>query len=167
MHTLLIVLALLLAIVGIVGAVVPGLAGPPFSWAALLLIHLATEAYGLSLLIIFAVLAVIITIIDYVVPAWGTRRLGGSRAGSRGSTIGLIVSLVVLPLLGITIGPFGLIGLLAGPFVGAYIGETLTGNSHNALRSAIGSFVGFLSGTLLKLIFALVAFGLVIAALFS
>jgi uncharacterized protein YqgC (DUF456 family) len=64
---------------------------------------------------------------------------------------------VVLPILGIVIGPFGLIGILAGPFVGAYIGEKMSGVDDNlAWRSAIGSFVGFLAGTLLKVVYSLV-----------
>jgi uncharacterized protein YqgC (DUF456 family) len=69
----------------------------------------------------------------------------------------LVVGVVVLPILGIVIGPFGLIGILAGPFVGAYIGEKMSGVDDSlAWRSAIGSFVGFVAGTLLKVVYSIV-----------
>ena len=62
-----------------------------------------------------------------------------------------------LTMLGIVIGPFGIIGILAGPFLGAYIGEKMGGtNDDLAWRSAIGSFIGFLTGTLMKIIYTLV-----------
>ena len=77
--------------------------------------------------------------------------------GVRGSTIGLIVAIIILPLLGIVIGPFGIGGIILGPFLGAYIGELMANNKENAFRSAIGSFIGFLAGTLIKVIYGFVA----------
>ena len=75
-----------------------------------------------------------------------------SKAGVWGSTIGLIVGILILPMLGIVLGPFGLIGILAGPFFGALIGELIHGQeSEKALVAAIGSFIGFLAGTMMKL----------------
>lgn len=157
MNTLFIILAFLCAIIGIIGAIVPGLPGPPISWVALLLVHLSSVMdYSPTFLVIMAVVAVIITILDYVVPIWGTKQFGGSKAGAKGSTIGLIVSVFVLPLLGIVIGPMGIIGILAGPFIGAYLGEEMEGNKKNALRAAFGSFIGFLAGTFIKLAYGIV-----------
>lgn len=158
MSTLWIILAVLCALFGIVGSIVPGLPGPPVSWVALLLLSLsAAAAYTPTFLIVMAVVAAVITVLDYLVPIWGTKRFGGTKAGTRGSTWGLVVSILVLPLLGITIGPFGIIGILAGPFVGAYIGERNAGNDESmALRSAFGSFVGFLAGTVMKLTYCIV-----------
>lgn len=55
-------------------------------------------------------------------------------------------------MLGLTIGPFGIISILAGPFFGALIGENMAGQpSDKAMRAAFGSFFGFLAGTLMKL----------------
>ena len=159
MTTLLIILAVICSLIGIVGAVVPGLPGPPIAWLAVLLLSFTPCNGDLTgtFLIITAALAVIITVLDYIVPVWGTKRFGGTKAGAKGSTIGLIVSVFVLPVLGLTIGPFGLVGLLLGPFVGAYIGEMLhNAAGRQALRSAFGSFVGFLTGTFIKLVYALV-----------
>ena len=158
MEYLIFLLAVICVIVGIVGDVVPGLPGVPISYAAMLLLHFFTGiTYSNETLIIYGVLCAVITIVDYFVPIWGTKKFGGTKAGVRGSTIGLVVGVVVLPILGIVIGPFGLIGILAGPFVGAYIGEKMSGvDDKLAWRSAIGSFVGFVAGTLLKVVYSIV-----------
>ena len=158
MEYLIFLLAVICVIVGIVGDVVPGLPGVPISYAAMLLLHFFTGiTYSNETLIIYGVLCAVITIVDYFVPIWGTKKFGGTKAGVRGSTIGLLVGVVVLPILGIVIGPFGLIGILAGPFVGAYIGEKMSGVDDSlAWRSAIGSFVGFVAGTLLKVVYSIV-----------
>ena len=158
MEYLIFLLAVVCVIVGIVGDVVPGLPGVPISYAAMLLLHFFTGiTYSNETLIIYGVLCAVITIVDYFVPIWGTKKFGGTKAGVRGSTIGLVVGVVVLPILGIVIGPFGLTGILAGPFVGAYIGEKMSGVDDSlAWRSAIGSFVGFVAGTLLKVVYSLV-----------
>lgn len=151
-------ISIILTIVGIIGDIVPGLPGVPISYISLLLLHFTTAIkYSAQMLVITGVLCLVITILDYIVPVWGTKKFGGTKAGVKGSTIGLVVSVIILPLLGIVIGPFGIIGILAGPFVGAYIGEKIAGADKNkAWRSAFGSFIGFLSGTFMKLIYSLV-----------
>ncbi len=158
MEYIIYLLAVIFIIVGIVGDVVPGLPGVPISYAAMILLHFFTDiTYSNETLIVYGILCAVITIVDYFVPIWGTKKFGGTKAGVRGSTIGLIVGVVVLPILGIVIGPFGLIGILAGPFFGAYIGEKISGvDDKLAWRSAIGSFVGFVAGTLLKVVYSLV-----------
>jgi uncharacterized protein YqgC (DUF456 family) len=98
-----------------------------------------------------------VTVLDYVVPIYGTKRFGGSKRGVWGSTIGLIVGLFILPIFGIVLGPFGLFGIILGPFIGAYIGEKTGGiDSDAALKAAIGSFIGFLTGTLMKFAYSIV-----------
>ena len=149
-----IVLAIILAIIGLLGSIIPGLPGPPFSWAALIVAHLTPSIeFSSTLLIATAVAAVVITILDYVVPSWSTKHHGGSKAGVWGCNIGLVISIVGLP-----VGPPGLIGVVFWPFVGALAGELLSGKqSRAALRAAWGAFVGFLTGTGLKLAYALFA----------
>ncbi|MBN1157858.1 MAG: DUF456 domain-containing protein [Bacteroidales bacterium] len=158
MDYLLVVLGFLGIIVGIVGSILPGLPGPPISYLSLLLIHWTRFAqFSMNTLLVFAVIVVIVSVLDYVVPIWGTKKYGGTRAGVRGSTIGLIIGVILLPLMGIVIGPFGLIGILGGPFLGAWIAERAAGQqSDKALRAAFGSFIGFLAGTLMKLVVSFV-----------
>ena len=154
MNAVLIVLCCLLVVVGIVGSVVPGLPGPPLSWVALLLIHLSAAAnFSSAFLIATAVVAAVITVLDYVVPSLSTKRHGGGKAGVTGGNIGLRVSIIGLPF-----GPTGLLGVIVWPFVGALVGELISGQERNAaLRAAWGAFVGFLTGTGLKLVYALFA----------
>ncbi len=152
MNIVLIILAVLLVLVGLVGSVVPGLAGPPFSWAGLLLLHLTSGVEFTTLFLVgTAVAAVVITVMDYIVPAFFTKRMGGSKAGVRGCNIGLIVSIFGLPF-----GPQGLLGVVFWPFVGALVGELIGGKAFRAaLKAAWGAFLGFLTGTGVKLAYAI------------
>ncbi len=158
MDYLLFVLAIVVIIIGFIGDIIPGIPGTPVSYLALLLVHWTDRvSYSPQFLLVTGLICVVITVLDYIVPVWGTKKFGGTKAGARGSTIGLIVSILVLPALGIVIGPFGIIGLLGGPFVGAYIGEKSAGAQDNmAWRSAFGSFIGFLTGTLMKVVYTIV-----------
>ena len=154
MNTLLIILAILLALIGIAGSIIPGLPGPPFSWAALLVLNFTTAAdHNATYLIVTAAVAVVITLLDYVVPSLSTNRHGGSKAGVWGCNIGLVVSIIGLPF-----GPTGLIGVIFWPFIGALVGELLSGKqSREAVRAAWGAFLGFLTGTGLKLAYGIFA----------
>jgi len=153
-----ILLAVLLVIIGFIGAVVPGLPGPPLSFAALVAVSFVTGVeLSAETLMNFGGVALFITVFDYYVPIIGAKLFGGSRYGVWGSILGLIFALVVLPFAGIVIGPFGLIGLIIGPFAGALIGELLAGYPMDkAIKAAIGTFAGFLAGTLVKLVYAAV-----------
>lgn len=144
MDVLLIVLGSFFIISGILGCVLPIIPGPPLSYIGLLLLHF-TERYQFSskFLIIWAIITVVVYTLDYLIPAWGTKKFGGSKRGVWGSIIGLVIGLFFFP-------PFGII---IGPFLGAVIGELTAGKeSEVALKSGFGSFMGFLAGTLLKLI---------------
>ena len=153
MNIFLIILAVVLALVGILGSIIPALPGPPLSWIGLLLLNFTTVAdYTPLFLIITAVVAAIITLMDYILPALSTKKHGGSKAGIWGCNIGLVISIIGLPF-----GPQGILGIVFWPFVGALIGEFLSGKKNNkALRAAWGAFVGFLSGTGLKLAYTLI-----------
>ena len=98
METFLIVLAVILALVGIAGSIVPGLPGPPLSWAAVLVLSFTSVAnYSPTFLIVTALIATVITVLDYVVPSLSTKKFGGSKAGIWGCNIGLVVSIIGLP----------------------------------------------------------------------
>ncbi|MGP1446258.1 MAG: DUF456 domain-containing protein [Candidatus Limimorpha sp.] len=153
MDYLLMIVAILLALLGLVGAIVPGIAGPPFSFLGLLALSFVKNVhYSAGFLIVMGVIGAIIFVLDYVVPVWGTKKFGGTKAGVRGSTIGLILALLIT-----IVFPVGFIVVLLGPFIGAYIGEKMAHTPDDkAWRAAFGSFVGFLSGTFIKTIYAIV-----------
>jgi uncharacterized protein YqgC (DUF456 family) len=145
MDIFLVVLGAILMIVGILGCFLPILPGPPISFVALLLLQWTERApFSSDTLWTWGLVTVAVTVLDYVVPIYGTKKFGGTKRGVWGSTIGLLIGIFFFPPLGIIIGPF----------VGAFLGEMSNGNVDNktALRSAFGSFVGFLVGTGLKLV---------------
>lgn len=164
MMYVLIVVAILLALVGLVGAVVPGIAGTPFSFLALLVLSFVRGIdYSTKFLLIMGLIGSVVFALDYVVPIWGTKKLGGTKAGVRGSTIGLFLGLLIT-----FVFPIGFIAVLLGPFIGAYIGEKSAGTEdHKAWRAAFGSFVGFLLGTGIKTIYACVCIFYVIKDLIT
>ena len=147
MDIVLLILGFLLMLVGILGSFLPVLPGPPISWVGLLLLYL-TKAIPDNwwVLGITLVIALTITVLDYVIPAMGTKRFGGSKAGMWGTIIGLIIGLF-LPIPG---------GFIIGAFLGAFVGE-LSNNidQKRALKAAFGSFLGFLTGTFMKFVVTL------------
>ena len=143
MDIVLLIFAFLFLLVGIIGCIVPGLPGTPIAYAGLWIAQ-ATDRVDFSwkLLLIWGIVTVLVSVLDYVVPAWGTKRFGGSRWGVWGSTIGVFVGLF-----------FGAPGVIIGPLVGAVIAELLGGQQFSkALRAGWGSFLGLLFGTIVKLI---------------
>lgn len=144
MDYVLIGFGIILMIIGILGCVLPLLPGPPLNYMGILMLHF-TEGFQFTnrFLLIWAIITVVVFALDYIIPVWGTKKFGGSKQGIWGSVIGLVAGLFFFP-------PFGII---IGPFVGAVIGELTSGkDSGAALKSGFGSFVGFLTGTILKLI---------------
>ena len=152
MDIALLIIGFVLCIIGIIGSFLPVLPGPPISWIGLLLLHL-TKAVpdDWRLLGITAVVAVLVFAMDYVIPAIGTKKFGGTKYGMIGTTIGLIVGLLA-PIPG---------GIIIGPFLGAFIGELINNaDKKTAVKAAFGSFLGFLTGTFLKFVTAMVFTGL-------
>jgi uncharacterized protein len=139
---LLLITGIILMILGIIGCLVPVLPGPPFSFLGIILLHLSRFGqFSNSALITLGVIAVVVTVLDYIVPVWGTKRFGGSKYGTRGATIGLII--------GIFLGPMGIV---IGPLLGAFVGEMIFKDDINyAVRAGFGSLIGFLTGIGLKL----------------
>ena len=140
-------------ILGILGSFLPVLPGPITSWIGLLVLHLSNAVpLNWTFLGITFAIAFIIWLIDYFIPAIGTKRFGGTRYGVIGTMVGLIIGIFFFP-------PFGLI---IGPFLGAFIGELIkdSKDSKRALKAAFGSFIGFLTSTFLKFITAVIYTGL-------
>jgi hypothetical protein len=142
MDYLLLALAIVFMIVGIAGCLLPVLPGPPLSYLGLVVLHFTRFAdISKNLFIILGIVAVVVTIVDYIVPIWGTKKFGGSKYGMRGATVGLIIGLFLGPL-----------GIIIGPFIGAVVGELIFKDDVKyALKAGFGSLLGFLTGVGLKL----------------
>lgn len=159
MDIFLVCIAALFLILGLIGSLLPVLPGPPLSWIGLLILY-TTNAIPMNwtFIIITFIIAFAIFILDYIIPAVGSKRFGGTRAGMIGTSVGLVVGLLA-PIPG---------GIIIGPFVGAFIGEMINApNSRIAFKSALGSFVGFLASTFIKLVVAVIYLGLFISTVWK
>ena len=150
MSTIIIILAVVAGIIGIAGSILPGLPGPPVSWAGLLILYIwgsgtngAGEPISTSFLLIWLAITVVVCVIDYVVPAYFTRVTGGSKVAGRGAIVGLIVGMLVPP-----------VGIILGTLAGAFIAEFIVSRKSGwqSTKSAVGALLGFLFGTGIKLI---------------
>ena len=147
-------------ILGILGSFLPVLPGPILSWIGLLLLYF-TKAIDMNywLLGITLFITIVISILDFIIPAKGTKRFGGSSYGVWGTNIGLIIGLFA-PI------PFG---FLIGPFVGAFIGEMIYNSRDHkrALKAATGSFIGFLASSFIQFVVCIGFFGLFIGLIWQ
>ena len=159
MEYILLILGLTLIILGIVGSVLPALPGPPISWIGLLLIYLI-PAININywVLGITLVLTILIAVLDYVLPSKGAKHFGGTTYGIWGTNIGLVIGLFFPPL-----------GFAIGPFLGAFSGELIynSKNPKGAFKAAVGSFLGLLASTFMKVLFCLILLGIYIIVFFS
>jgi uncharacterized protein YqgC (DUF456 family) len=145
----LIVFAIIFAIVGIIGSVVPGLPGPLMSWVGMLLVFFAGKAgerpdpMSIKTLLIWLGITVLVTVLDYVIPVKTTQITGGHKAASTGAILGLIVGMIVPP-----------VGIILGSLLGAFLGELMVNDKGMwpAFKAGAGAFLGFLLGTGLKLV---------------
>ena len=150
MSIVIIILAVLAGIIGIAGSILPGLPGPPVSWAGLLILYLwgngtngAGDPISTKFLLIWLAITIVVCVVDYVVPAYFTRITGGSKAAGRGAIIGLIVGMFVPP-----------VGIILGTLGGAFLAEYLVARKDGweSSKSAVGALLGFFFGTGIKLI---------------
>lgn len=142
MDVLLLIVGFVLMILGLIGSFLPVLPGVSLSWLGLLLLYFTEKIQSnYWVLGITLIITIIVTILDYVIPAKGTKKFGGTKYGIWGTNIGLILGLFFPP-----------IGFIVGPFVGAFVGEILNNSSdtNGALKAATGSFIGFLVSTFMK-----------------
>ncbi len=139
----------LFVLVGIVGCFLPIIPGPPLAFVGLWIQQLKSDVpFTNKFLWIWAGVTLIVTLLDYWVPVYATKKLGGTKAGITGCALGLLIGLW-----------FGPLGIILGPVVGAFVGELVANeNSASAFKAAMGSFIGFLVGTLIKVIACAVMF---------
>ena len=120
MDIVLYILAAICLLVGFLGCFLPVLPGPPVLWA---------------------LLVVVVLVMDYLMPVLGAKYSGGSKWGKWGCLVGSIVGIFL----------FAPWGILLGPFIGACIGELAGGKGiGDAVKAGFGAFVGFLVSVVLK-----------------
>ena len=143
MDILLIVFAFLLLVAGIAGCILPMLPGVPLAYAGMLLLHLTDKIHFTThQLIIWLIVVIVLQVVDYITPLLGSKYSGGTSFGNRGCMAGTLLGMFFMPW-----------GVIVGPFLGAVAGEMMGGQDlSHAIRAGIGTLLGFLFGTLLKVI---------------
>ncbi len=153
MDIFLLFLGFFFVLLGIIGSFLPVLPGPLTGWIGLLILHL-TKVIPMDWTFLGIILGVALLIwgLDYIIPAWGTKKFGGSKYGIWGTVFGLIIGILFL-------GP---LGIIIGPFAGAFIGEMIhdSTDSSRAVKAAFGSFIGFMLSTGLKFLISIIFLGL-------
>ena len=147
---LIIVNSLMLA--GLAGTFLPLVPGLPLIYLAFLVYGFFTGwiDYGFNFMLVWGIITLLLMFLDYYTGALGAKKYGASPAGIWGAIIGGFLGVIFL----------GFLGIIAGPFLGAFVGELLSGKTHtSALRSSWGTFVGYLAGSLFKVIIGLIMIG--------
>ena len=132
----------LLLLIGFIGCVVPVLPGPIIGYCGLLVLIPTERCPSTLILVTMGLVVAAVTIAEYVVPAIGAKKFNCSRWGTFGCFVGTIIGLFFVP-----------IGILVGPFLGAFLGELIAMKPFGAaLKGGLGAFLGFLSGVFLKIL---------------
>lgn len=147
LEIILYVIAGILVLVGLAGAILPVLPGAPLVFAGMLLAAWVGDfqTIGVLTVVILGVLAALAFLLDYVATVLGAKRVGASKMAMLGTVIGTLV--------GIILSPFSLlVSLLLCPFIGAVAGELISGsNFDRSTHVGFATWMGLLFGTLAKL----------------
>lgn len=146
---ILVVFAIIAAVIGLIGSIVPGIPGPPVSWAGLLLAYFCGGLNGsgnpmsLTFLLVWLAIVIVVTVLDYVLPAWFTRVTGGHKAAAVGAIVGLFAGLFIPP-----------VGMIAGSIIGAFLAELFVEDRGvwDSFKASMGAFLGFIFTTGMKFI---------------
>ena len=144
MDLFLIIISSLLIILGMAGSFMPIIPGPLTSWFGLFIFNLIpTAEIDSTILVITFIIAIIIFILDNLIPIYGSKYFGATKYGIIGASTGLVVG-ILSPI------PFG---ILMGPILGALIGELIFNNDlKKSIKSSIGVLIGFLASSLIKFV---------------
>lgn len=149
------VIVILLAVLGLVGVILPFLPG-----TALILLAAVVYGFGFgfqrigtSIYIALVILTLFSLLVDYIATSLGARGFGASKAGMIGAALGALGGFV-----------FGnLPGLFVGPFIGAFLGEVLWGKgSEGSFKAGLGAAVGVLGGMVVRFLLALAMIALLV-----
>jgi uncharacterized protein YqgC (DUF456 family) len=155
--TLLYWLLVALMVVGIIGAVVPGIPGTILIVTAVVIWGMVHGFAGLSIPLTVAIVVLVANMgMDFLATYLGAKQAGASKWGQIGAVVGLLLGVFgLLPIL-----PFGgpLLGLLLGPLLGAIVGEYIYRRDIKlAARAGLGIVVGSLIGSLIQGLLAALA----------
>lgn len=145
METLLWLIVIILFALSFIGLLFPIIPSVIAIWLGFIIYHFFINDMNLTLVfwVIMIVLTVILIISDFIASKYFVNTYGGSKKGEYAAMVGLIFGAFVLPPVGIIILPFITV-LIVELF------QQKTGQE--ALRSAIGSLIGFLSSMVVKVI---------------
>lgn len=150
-------LAVLLVVVGLIGALVPVLPGAVLVFVGLVLAAWADDftRVGPMTLVALALVTGVVYAVDFLAGAYGVEKTGASRRALVGAVLGTLVGLF-----------FGLPGIVLGPFVGAVVGEyTVRRQLVDAGRAGAGAWLGIVLGVVAKIALIFVMLGIFLAAL--
>ncbi|MCC6384365.1 MAG: DUF456 domain-containing protein [Bacteroidia bacterium] len=148
MDYFLIIIALLLCITGIAGCILPGLPGPPFSYLALWFLQWAFHPFSIRFLVIWLIIVIVVSVLDYYLPIWTAKRFGATRQGIILSIVGMLVGIFFTP-----------VGMIGGLIAGAILGDLIAGRSLSEAFSSGGATV---FGTLLSIGLKLIVSGILV-----
>ena len=146
-------------LVGVIGIFAPILPGIPVAWAGVFIYAIGTgwEKMGIWTVVGLGIAMAVILALDLLAPALGAKKYKASKWGMLGAVIGGIVGVIVLNVWGIVLGP------ILGAFIAEFIVQR---DSGIAMKSALGAFIGFMAGVLVKLVYMVVLTGFFIASWF-
>jgi uncharacterized protein YqgC (DUF456 family) len=156
MGVLLWTLAVALVLIGVIGIIVPALPGTILIFAGLLLAAWADGFMRVSgwTIAIIGIIGAASYGVDFAAAALGARHLGASKRAMVGAALGTLFGLFL-----------GLPGLIAGPFIGAVLGELSSQPDwKRAGRVGLAAWIGFAIGTAVKVGIAFAMVGIFVAA---
>ncbi|HLI16700.1 MAG TPA: DUF456 domain-containing protein [Rhodanobacteraceae bacterium] len=136
---------------GFVGSILPNLPGIPVMFGGMLLAAWVGDFQRIPVWVVvfLGIIAAFSIVFDFLAGTYGAKRYGASKAAVWGALIGTIVGFF-----------FGIPGILLGPFVGAVIGQLVSGSRiDQAARVGVGTWIGLLIGTAIKLAVAFMMLG--------
>ena len=142
MNTFILIFAACLTAAGIVGCFIPVVPGPLLSYCGVLCLLSTDAPPSITALVVFGAATILVSVLDYVIPMVGAKYFNCSKIGVLGVAVGTIAGLFFFPL-----------GLVLGPFLGAFVVELIVKKSvADAALGGIGALLGFLASALVKML---------------
>lgn len=139
------VVSVVCMLAGLIGCILPVIPGPILGYAGMLAAYACGySSLSVTALCVWGAATLLVTVVDYILPARMAKFFGGSRSGIIGATAGMIIGVIF----------FNIPGVILGPFVGAVTGELINDSSNigRALQVGFGSFLSFVMSTGMKLV---------------